>query len=148
MQTRWEDGDSREVYRQLLRSPVLRGMISTARMHPGARAMVVNIDQVPPPEEQKPASANVFTVSLTNHRFLITARELEIVYDMTSADYMLDGHGRKGMLRHIRHDQDGDDNASHHVAHGQGGQEGEAPQGGDTNCSGVEDCEFPAGGKL
>ena len=63
VQTHWEDGDSREVYRQLLRSPVLRDMVSTARLYPGARAMVVNIDQVPPPEEQKPGSANVYTVS-------------------------------------------------------------------------------------
>ena len=88
VQTHWEDGDSREVYRQLLRS--LRDMVSTARMYPGARAMVVHIDQLPPPEEQKPRSANVHTVSLTNHRFLITAQELKIVYDMMSADYMLD----------------------------------------------------------
>ena len=65
-------------------------MVATARMYPGARAMVVKIDQVPPPEEQKPGSANVFNVSLTKHRFLITAQELEIVYDMMSADYMLD----------------------------------------------------------
>ena len=80
----------REAYRQLLRSPVLRDMVSTARLYPGARAMVVNIDQVPQPEEQKPGSANVYSVSLTNHRFLITAQELEIVYDMMSADYVLE----------------------------------------------------------
>ena len=42
VQTHWEDGDSREVYRQLLRSPILRDMESTARMYPGARAMVVH----------------------------------------------------------------------------------------------------------
>ena len=60
------------------------------RMHPGARAMVVKIDQVPLPEEQKPQSVNVFTASLTKHRFLITSQELEVVYDMMSADYLLD----------------------------------------------------------
>ena len=90
VQTHWEDGDSREVYRQLLRSPILRDMVSTARMYPGARAMVVHIDQVPEPEGQKPSSANVHTVSLTHHRFLIPAQELEIVYDTMSADYLLD----------------------------------------------------------
>ena len=41
------DSDSREVYRQLLRSPILRDMVSTTRMYPGARAMVVKIDQGP-----------------------------------------------------------------------------------------------------
>ena len=90
VQTHWEDGDSREVYRQLLRSPILRDMVSTARMYPGARAMVVHIDQVPEPEGQKPTSADVFTVSLAHHRFLIPTQELEIVYDMMSADYLLD----------------------------------------------------------
>ena len=90
IQTHWEDGDSREVYRQLVKSPILSDMISTARMYPGARAMVVHIDQVPEPEEQKPTSANVHTVSLAHHRFLIPAQELEIVYDLMSADYLLD----------------------------------------------------------
>ena len=90
VQTHWEDSDSREVYRQLLRSPVLRDMISTTRVHPGARAMIAKIDQVPPPEEQKPRSANVHTVSLTKHRFLITSQELEVLYDMMSADYLLE----------------------------------------------------------
>ena len=90
IQTHWEDGDSREVYRQLLRSPILRDMVSTARMFPGARAMVVHIDQVPEPEAQKPSSANVNTVSLAHHRFLAPAQELEIVYDIMSADYLLD----------------------------------------------------------
>ena len=89
VQTHWEDSDSREVYRQLLRSPILRDMISIARMYRGARAMIVRLDQVPPPEEQKPTSANVFTVSLTMHRFLITSQELEVLYDMMSADYLL-----------------------------------------------------------
>ena len=65
VQTHWEDSDSREVYRQLIRSPILRDMVSTARMYPGARVMIVKIDQVPPPEEHKPRSAHVFTVSLT-----------------------------------------------------------------------------------
>ena len=51
VQTHWEDGDSREVYRQLLRSPILRDMVSTARLQPGARAMVVHIDQVPEPPQ-------------------------------------------------------------------------------------------------
>ena len=32
----------------------------------------------------------MYTVSLTNHRFLITSQELEVVYDMMSADYLLD----------------------------------------------------------
>ena len=52
--------------------------------------MVVHIDQVPEPEAQKPSSANVFTVSLANHRYLIPSQELEIVYDTMSADYLLD----------------------------------------------------------
>ena len=69
MQTHWEDGDSREVYRQLLRSPILRDMVSTARLYPGARAMVVHVDQVPEPEVQKPSSANVYTVSLAHQVF-------------------------------------------------------------------------------
>ena len=90
IQTHWEDGDSREVYRQLVKSPILSDMISTARMYPGARAMVVHIDQAPEPEAQKPTSADVYTVSLAHHRFLITAQELEIVYDLMSADYLLD----------------------------------------------------------
>ena len=68
--------DSREVYRQLLRSPILRDMISTARLYPSARAMIVKLDQVPPPLEGKPSSAHVFTASLTMHRFLITSQEL------------------------------------------------------------------------
>ena len=59
VQTHWEDSDSREVYRQLLRSPVLRDMVSTARMYPGARAMIVHIDQVPPPERQRPGGAQM-----------------------------------------------------------------------------------------
>ena len=90
VQTHWEDGDSREVYRQLLRSPILRDMVSTARLQPGARAMVVHIDQVPEPEAHKPTSADIFTMSLAHHRFLIPSQELEIVYDTMSADYMLD----------------------------------------------------------
>ena len=90
VQTHWEDGDSREVYRQLLRSLILRDMLSTARLHPGARAMVVHIDQVPEPEGHKPTSAIVDTVSLAHHRFLIPSQELEIVYDVMSADYLLD----------------------------------------------------------
>ena len=52
--------------------------------------MVVKIDQVPPPSGEKPTSANVFTASLTMHRFLITSQELEVLYDMMSADYLLD----------------------------------------------------------
>ena len=90
IQTHWEDGDSREVYRQLLRSPILRDMVSTTRLQPGARAMVVHIDQVPEPEVHKPKSANVHTVALAHHRFLIPSQELEIVYDVMSADYLLD----------------------------------------------------------
>ena len=49
--------------------------------------MVVHIDQVPEPEGHKPSSANVHTVSLAHHRFLIPAQELEIVFDTMSADY-------------------------------------------------------------
>ena len=90
IQTHWEDGDSREVYRQLLRSPIMRDMVSTTRLHPGARAMVVHIDQIPEPEGHKPTSADVYTVSLAHHRFLIPSQELEIVYDVMSADYLLD----------------------------------------------------------
>ena len=52
--------------------------------------MVVHIDRVPEPEVQRPSSANVFTVSLAHHRFLVPAQELEIVYDTMSADYLLD----------------------------------------------------------
>ena len=147
LQTHWEDGDSREVYRQWLRRPVLRDMVSTARLYPGARAMVVNIDQVPAPEEQKPGSANVYTVSLTNHRFLITAQELEIVYDMMSADYMLDMAVRacfdttgtiktemtvRVIMWHMA--KEGKRAKLHKVA--------------STNRSGVEDREFPVGRKL
>ena len=52
--------------------------------------MVVHIDQVPEPEVHKPTSANVYTVSLVHHRLLIPSQELEIVFDIMSADYMLD----------------------------------------------------------
>ena len=52
--------------------------------------MVVHIDQVPEPEGQKPTSANVYSVSLANHRYLIPAQELEIGHDMSTADYMPD----------------------------------------------------------
>ena len=51
--------------------------------------MIVNLDQVPPPSEKKPGGANVFTVSMMMHG-LITSQELEILYDMMSADYLLD----------------------------------------------------------
>ena len=68
----------------------MRDMVSTARLHPGARAMVVHIDQIPEPEGHKPTSADVYTVSLAHHRFLIPSQELEIVYDVMSADYLLD----------------------------------------------------------
>ena len=46
----------------------------------------MKLDQVLPPAEAKEQTAHVFSVSLMMHRFLITAQELEVLYDMMSAD--------------------------------------------------------------
>ena len=89
-QTHSEDNDSRGVYRQLLCSPILRDMISTARLYPGARPMIIKLDMFPPPAEKKPRSANVFTVSVMMHRYLISSQELGVLYSLMSADYLLD----------------------------------------------------------
>ena len=76
------------IYRNLVACPILRDMISTARLHPGGRVKIVEIKGIPPVTEPPMAIAiNNCTVML--HRFLLTARELEIIYNLVSSDYLV-----------------------------------------------------------
>ena len=80
IQTHWEDNDCRNVYRRLVSCPKLSDMISTARLYP-----VLQVTE--PPKE-----ATMHTSTVMLHRFLLTARELEIIYSLVSADYLVSMH--------------------------------------------------------
>ena len=67
---------------------MLRDMISTARLHPGGRVKIIELKALPPVTEP-PMAVTVHTCTVMLHRFLITARELEIIYNLVSSDYLV-----------------------------------------------------------
>ena len=48
IQTHWEDNDCRMIYRNLVACPILRDMISTARLYPGGRVKLIELKAIPP----------------------------------------------------------------------------------------------------
>ena len=88
IQTHWEDNDCRSVYRRLVACPILRDMINTARLYPGGRVKIIEIQAIPQVEEP-PKKVTLSTSTVMLHRFLITARELEIIYSLVSSDYLV-----------------------------------------------------------
>ena len=51
IQTHWEDNDCRAMCRNLVAGPILRGMLSTARLHPGGRVKIIELKAIPPVTE-------------------------------------------------------------------------------------------------
>ena len=83
-----EDNDCRQVYRRIVACPILRDMINEARLYPGGRVKIIEAKAVPPVTEP-PKEVTIHTSTVMLHRFLITARELEIIYSLVSGDYLV-----------------------------------------------------------
>ena len=75
------------MYRHLLYSPVLRDMVNTARLYPGGRVKIIELRAIL--LEEPPREASVSTSSVMLHRFLITGKELEILYSLVSTEYLV-----------------------------------------------------------
>ena len=84
----WEDDDCRQVYRRVVACPILRDMINTARLYPGGQVKIIEAKAIPPVTEP-PKEVTIYTVTVMLHRFLITARELEIINSLVSGDYLV-----------------------------------------------------------
>ena len=67
----------------------LRDLISTARLHPGSRPMIVEVSAVPPPKVDLPEGTIVDNASLLLHKDMLSAKELEVIYSMMSVDYLV-----------------------------------------------------------
>ena len=77
VQTHWEDSDCRMIYRNLVACPILRDMISTARLYPGGRVKIIELKAIPPVTDP-PVDVTIENCAVMLHRYLLTARELEI----------------------------------------------------------------------
>ena len=87
VQTHWEDNDCRMIYRNLVACPILRDMISTARLYPGGRVKIIELKAIPPVTDP-PVDVTIENCAVMLHRYLLTARELEI-YNLVSSDYLV-----------------------------------------------------------
>ena len=63
-------------------------MFSTARLYPGGRVKIIELKAIPPVTEP-PKEVTVHTSTVMLHRFLLTARELEIIYNLVSSDHLV-----------------------------------------------------------
>ena len=94
----------------------------------------MDLPVVPKPKADPPKSAIVDTASLMLHRCPISAKGLELVYTLVSADLPGVG-GPHGDLRHDGRLQDGDVDARSQVGDEEGGKE-KTPFGQFTRCEG------------
>ena len=92
IQTHWEDNDCRMVYRNLVACPILRDMLSTARLYPGGRIKIIELKAIPPPREEPPKAVTIDNCAVMLMRYLLTARELELIYDLVSSDYLVSAY--------------------------------------------------------
>ena len=92
IQTHWEDNDCRTVYRNLVACPILRDMVSTARLYPGGRIKIIELKAIPPVEEKPPMAVTIDNCAVMLNRYLLTARELEIIFDLVSSDYLVSAY--------------------------------------------------------
>ena len=92
IQTHWEDNDCRMVYRNLVACPILRDMLSTARLYPGGRVKIIELKAVPAVKEEPPMAVTIDNCAVMLTRYLLTARELEIIYDLVSSDYLVSAY--------------------------------------------------------
>ena len=88
IQTHWDDNDCRMIYRNLVACPILRDMISTARLYPGGRVKLIELKAIPPVRDP-PMDVTIENCAVMLHRYLLTARELEIIYIIVSSDYLI-----------------------------------------------------------
>ena len=76
------------IYRNLVSRPILRDMISTARLYPGGRVKIIELKAIPPVTDP-PMDVTIENCAVMLHRYLLTARELEIIYNLVSSDYLV-----------------------------------------------------------
>ena len=58
----------------------LRDMVSTARLYPGGRIKIIELKAFPPVEEKPPMAVTIDNCAVMLNRYLLTARELEIIF--------------------------------------------------------------------
>ena len=87
VQTHWEDNDCRMIYRNLVACPILRDLISTARLYPGGRVKIIELKAIPPPISQPRNNVVKSEITMNVLKWTVTAHKSKKSYKLNTIDH-------------------------------------------------------------